>query len=161
MGPDATRGRERPESPGGDYHLRWLVALVNVEPSVKPRISLSVGGVIYSGTLISRREYAHRMRAEVDRMDLPPHLDELWREPFGTMVRSEDDAASDQTRRLDLTDEIDRASHVHLADFTAWQADWPSFTDGQPPWRGQIEKVDGWTLADIKPPRLGEENPRG
>lgn len=134
----------------GDYFLRWLLALVNLEPDLRITLSVDVGGATYSGTVISRREYAERIRESIGQAGLADGLAEKLNAPFAKMLEVEDGIAPGGAYPPDLASEINRASYVHLVDYTIVQGVQPSDEITTGVWRGSVESVVGWTTTSFK-----------
>lgn len=129
--------------PTVDQVLQFLVAAINQsDASAGIDLTLTVGGTLVTGTLVSVPEWMRRLSATCARSTPESGLDVVFSEIA-------DDA---EAARAANPDDLDSVRHIHLADcvhYVGGETRLP--TDGRALWRGRLSQVDGWTFG-----RLGE-----
>lgn len=136
------RKEESKLEPPADGMLRALVKFAD-EHGLSFGITLSVGGLLVSGILISRQDfmklYSERWVSTTD----DPETQEAWREAFRPLWedREEDDFPEPRFRQH---------SHVHLKDTYIFHPAGQPIPSNEPTeWRVRLAAVDGWTLGSL------------
>lgn len=127
----------------GDRLLVTFVAMANnAEIQLRASITLTVGGLLVSGTLIGLSEYVERLGEQV-LSSAAPDTHEGWRQLFDSWSETAREASEDTG-----TD----PSFVHLADvqhFSPGQRPIPSGAPF-PVWRGRLTEIDGWSMGALQ-----------
>ena len=118
-----------------DPLLQWLVDLTN-RSNTSFFITLTVGGNLVSGVLISLEEY----------------LDQ-WAAQISSQIGHEESASAvnDQVLswKVDRTQEQPAAQLVHLKDAEVFTSNGTPIVPGGALWRGKISSVDGFNLGRL------------
>ena len=118
-----------------DPLLQWLVDLTN-RSNTSFVITLTVGGNLVSGVLISLNEY----------------LDE-WATQISSQVGHEESASAvkDQVLswKIERTQEAPTSQLVHLKDAEVFTSNGMPIAPGGALWRGKISSVDGFNLGRL------------
>lgn len=125
-------------APAKDWFLQFLVNLAN-KNEFELDITLSVGGLLISGTLTGVRQY----------------FDELgtyFASPFSNKANSDEVSATfqkigDQCSCISPSEQTDRPSYIHLknAIFFDAQGKPQLSTEGGAWWRGRLSEVQGFS----------------
>lgn len=123
------------EGRGVDPLLQWLVDVTN-RSNKSFVITLTVGGNLVSGVLISLDEY----------------LDE-WAAQISTQISHQDSALTVKDKvlswKVDETQEQPAAQLIHLKDAEVFTSNGKPIAPGGVLWRGKISSVDGFNLGRL------------
>jgi hypothetical protein len=147
---DDSQNREGRE----DWFLQTLVRWV--EDGRQLSITLSVGGMLISGTLISYSEYLKLFGDQMRGMTVP-ELQDLLTRTFADLAEKAEHLMCEREREEEIMQSLGEEpedefvlAYVHLKDtkfFLAAGAGIP--TQGGTLWRGKIASVDGFSLGSL------------
>lgn len=137
-----------------DYSLETLQALAN-DVGVTIPITLTVGGLVISGDLVSGKDYfesaAVNMRSAQTTDSTGGGPIEALQSLPDRLAQFFDGYANDYPLRRDREEDADAADlaprYVHLGQATIRQGGGPTIKVGE--WRGRLAVVSGWSLGRI------------
>jgi hypothetical protein len=147
---DDSQNREDRE----DFLLQTFVKLA--DGGLEAPITLSVGGMLISGTLTSYSEYLKLVGEHMRAITIPELRDALT-EAFANLAESAQNALRERRRKEEMADssgqepEDDfRPPYIHVRDARLFlAADMGMPTQGGALWRGKIASVDGFVLGSF------------
>lgn len=148
MSIDPTAGQNTGAAPSADAFLQFLVNLVNNGSQIESiGVTLQMGGMLVSGSIISGAEYFDSFAA-----NFTSSLDTLDPDTRKT-VRTSLEELGDVFRLPQPVDPL--PNYIHLADALFFTADGTPVA-GQPTlWRGRTSAVDGFILGRLQSEAAG------
>lgn len=120
-----------------DGHLASLVGLINNNPGICIGITLTVGGTLISGELISGKEY-------FDNLATLLHRDDQVEDSIRNVLSEEMKWMSNRYS----TPDINKTVYIHLKDAQHYSGVTPVPTRGGY-WRGRLCDVSGFTIGSM------------
>jgi hypothetical protein len=153
----------RRDEPEVDEFLQILVNIVNASSAIRFPMTLQLGGLLVSGTLISGRDYfehlsgqveeayGHAMAGQEGAEDATKRLSDVFRMPMDAYKSLDDIEAMSESER-EAYQNRPGPFYVHLSDARLIV---PADTRGIPTtgpgiyWRGRLAEVDGWVFGTV------------
>jgi len=142
-----------------DIVLAFLVDLINRIPGTEASVTLTVGGVLFSGLLISGRSYFEYLGEDVagDGTDewrtafaqFFARFADIYPEATPATVGADEAEASDQADDAAGSDEV-QTVYVHMRAVSVHTPGSEGTLD-QGLWRGRLSQVDGWSMGTFGP----------
>ncbi|MGE6115874.1 gas vesicle accessory protein GvpU [Aeromonas salmonicida] len=121
-----------------DEHLANVVDLFNINPGMSFGITLTVGGTLISGQLISGKEY-------FDYLANLLHRDGLAEDSVSNTLSNEMKWMSEH---IYSKESVGRPTHIHLKNAKHYFGDTSMPTNGGY-WRGRLCEVSGFMLGEV------------
>jgi hypothetical protein len=139
-----------------DFLLQMFVKLA--EGGLEAPITLSVGGMLISGTLTSYSKYLKLMGEHMRAITIP-ELRDVMTEAFANLAESAQNAMDERRREEEMAESLGQEPgddfsppYIHLRDAKLFlAADMGMPTQGGVSWRGKIASVDGFILGSFTP----------
>ena len=151
--PNASTVDEKPEAvrpPRSDHILQVFVGHAN-DHHIELSITLQVGGVLVSGTLIGISRYFELLSEQIRSANGSKVLAEAIADGFAQVAKSMDEEAVVVSEKETESESVERAplpNFIHLRDvrFSGPSLD-SSGVNRNLLWRGGVAAVDGWFLG--------------
>ena len=121
-----------------DQLLTRMVTLFNLNSEAKVGITLTVSGLVVSGTLVSGAKYFDAANETWFKGDLAA----IW-----SLEVEHYRQLADGTDKADLSAEIARTGYIHLLDAVVHEG---GRQLGLEAWRGRLTEVSGWSLGALR-----------
>ncbi|MDV6304857.1 hypothetical protein R3P93_20030 [Rhodococcus cerastii] len=135
---ETTTAPPAPPREDRDQLLTRIVTLFNLNSEAEVGITLTVSGVVVSGTLVSGARYFDAANETWSKGDLAA----IW-----SLEVEHYRQLADGTDRADLSTEIARTGYIHLLDAVVHEG---GRQLGVAAWRGRLTEVSGWSLGALR-----------
>lgn len=128
-----------------DHVLTRIVAIFNNSEDMRIGLTVTVGGSVVTGTLVSGATYFETMNELHSKSGLLP----VWQpevEFYREMIDSDEP--------FDLSVEVERTTFLHLIDASVYGG---NQLVGLRAWRGRLSEVSGWSIGSLRAGPLGSE----
>lgn len=143
-----------------DVVLVLLVDLINRIPGTEASVTLTVGGVLFSGLLISGRSYFEYLQEDVagDGTDewrtafaqFFAEFADIYPEAKPAAVGADEAEESEEADAAAGSDEARSTVYVHMRAVSI-HTPGSAGTLNQGLWRGRLSQVDGWSMGSFGP----------